>query len=45
MGVVLRVHFVTLQYSLAPAAFARALTLIALTFTVGLLFCAIFATI
>jgi hypothetical protein len=45
MDVVLRMHFIKLQYSLAPFAFGRALTLIALTFTVGLLFGAIFANI
>lgn len=43
MDFILRLHFINLQYSLAPYAAATAALLVVLTFTIGALFGAVFA--
>jgi hypothetical protein len=45
MDFVLRLHFIELQFDLAPFALGTALTLVALTFVVGFLFGAVFALV
>lgn len=45
MDFVLKLHFIRLQYELAPFVFSTAVMLIALTFSVGLIFGLAFALI
>jgi hypothetical protein len=45
MDFVLRLHFIQLQYELAPFALATAAALVALTFFVGALFGIVFALV
>lgn len=45
MDFVLRLHFVELQYSLAPFAVGTAAALVALTFAIGFVFGLVFALI
>jgi hypothetical protein len=45
MDFVLRLHFIQLQYQLAPFAAGTAATLVAITFAVGLLFGLVFALV
>lgn len=45
MDFVLRLHFIQLQYELAPFALATAAALVALTFCVGALFGIVFALV
>lgn len=45
MDFILRLHFINLQYELAPFAFGIAASLVAITFTIGFLFGAIFALV
>jgi hypothetical protein len=45
MDFVLRLHFIQLQYDIAPFAAGTAAALVALTFTVGFVFGAVFALV
>ncbi|GAA4752742.1 hypothetical protein GCM10023264_19650 [Sphingomonas daechungensis] len=45
MNFVLRLHFIQLDYDLAPFAFETAATLVAITFAAGFLFGSVFALI
>ena len=45
MDVILKLHFIQLQYELAPFAVGTATTLVAITFSIGFLFGAVFALV
>lgn len=45
MDFILRLHFISLTYEMAPFAFGTAAALVALTFTLGALFGLVFAAI